>query len=503
MSEIREIREKKRELFKERQGVYNVGRFEKTHHCAQAKELPDDTEGVALAGRIVAMRDMGKLCFGQVKDSHGKCQFGLDVGTLGKEEYKFLTKNLDIGDFVGFQGKMFTTKKGEKTLRAAEVILLSKSLNPLPEKWKGLADSETCARQRYLDLIANKETWDRFGKRNRILRLIRNFLDKHEFVEVETPILQAVSSGASARPFITHHNALDIPLYLRIAPETYLKRLIVGGYDKVFELGKNFRNEGVDSSHLQEFTMLEFYATYWNYRDNMKFIHEMIVHIVQEVCGSLEVEYQGAKIDFSGEWKEVTYRDLLLEDTGIDLHKIEGLKHLKEEVQSKGIKMDLSSFVGTGALIDALYKRVSRPKLIQPMFLTKHPTELVPLARCSDENSKELDMFQVVVNSWEIVKAYSELVDPIEQRQRLMEQQALADAGDEEAMMFEDDFVQSMEYGMPPMSGLGLGVDRLVALLTDSKSIRDVVFFPSVRPPSADSQNVEEGKKEVTETTSN
>jgi len=471
-------------------------KFDKTNTCTELKDIPDGTDNISTAGRIVAFRVMGKLTFAHIQDHTGKIQFALNARNIEPDLYKFLVKHLDVGDYIGIKGEMFTTKKGERTLNVKEFRLLSKALRSLPEKWHGLVDRELQARQRYLDLISNRETMERFTKRNEIFKFMRRYLDDQDFFEVETPILQIASSGASARPFITHHNALDIPLYLRIAPETYLKRLVVGGYERVYEIGKCFRNEGIDPSHLQEFTMLEYYAAYWNYRDNMKFIREMIQAMVKEVTGSLQIEYQGEKFDFSGEWQEITYRDLVLRDTGIDLDKIETLDQLKDEVKSKGFDIDLDKHVGLGSLIDSLYKKYSRPKLIQPTFLTRHPSVLVPLARQSDENPNKLDMFQVVVNSWEIVKAYSELVDPIEQKNRLMEQKELADKGDDEAMMLEEDYILCMEYGMPPMSGLGLGVDRMVALLTDSKNIRDVIYFPSLKP--VEQSEIEQMEEEET-----
>jgi len=365
-------------------------------------------------------------------------------------------------------------------------MLLSKGLRPLPEKFHGLQDPEMKARFRFLDLIMNEDTRKRFEVRHKVIHFIRTFLVENNFVEVETPVLQSISSGASARPFVTHHNALDIPLYLRIAPETYLKRLIAGGYDKVFELAKCFRNEGIDPSHLQEFTMLEFYAAYWNYRDNMRFIQSLIQNMLQKVLGTQVIEYQGQKLDFSGEWKEYTYRELVLEYSGIDLDEVRTLEDLRAAIKAKNLTTDvpLEKYVGYGSLVDALYKKVCRPHLIQPCFLTKHPEELVPLARKADEDPRKLDLFQVLVNGWEIVKAYSELVDPVEQRRRLEEQAELAQKGDEEAMAMEEDFILAMEYGMPPISGLGLGIERIVALLTDSVNIRDVIFFPSLKPPS-------------------
>lgn len=480
-----DIRLQKLEKWRERQVAY-PGKFDKKYSCQQVKALADDTEEVSTAGRLVAMRDMGKLAFAQLQDSTGRVQISFQVNNLGKEEYKFLVKNFDIGDHIGVSGSMFTTKKGEKTLSVKSAMLLSKGLRPLPEKFHGIQDPELKSRYRYLDLIASEETRKRFEVRHKVCHFIRDFLINSDFLEVETPILQNTSSGASARPFATHHNALDIPLYLRIAPETYLKRLVAGGYDRVFEMGRCFRNEGIDPSHLQEFTMLEFYAAYWDYRDNMKFIKELLQGLIQRALGSLEFEFQGQKLDFSGEWKEYKYRDLILEYSGIDLDKNKDLASLQQAVKEKGIKdIPLDKYVGYGALVDALYKKTCRPHLIKPCFLTMHPEELVPLARKSDGDAKKLDMFQVLVNGWEIVKAYSELVDPLEQKSRLEEQAELAKKGDDEAMMMEEDFVLAMEYGMPPISGLGLGIDRLVALLTDSPNIRDVIYFPSLKSPVA------------------
>lgn len=492
-----EIRKSKLDNWKIKQGVKYLDKFDKKFTCIEVKSLPDGEENVTVAGRIIAFRDMGKLTFAHLLDHSGKVQFMFKIPTLDQETYKFLVKNLDVGDYVGLKGKMFTTQKGEKTIDVEDCKLLSKGLRALPEKWHGISDPEIKARQRYLDLIMHDDTRKRFQTRNLILKTIRNYLETNNFLEVDTPILQVASSGASARPFITHHNALDIPLYLRIAPETYLKRLMVGGYERIYELGKSFRNEGIDSSHLQEFTMLEYYAAYWNYRDNMKFIQELIKDLVLKACGTLKIEYQGTTIDFSGEWEEIEYRDLVLRDTGIDLDKVETTDDLKKEIKNKGLKLDLDKYVGLGSLIDALYKKFSRPKLIQPMFLTMHHKSIVPLARCSDSNPNKLDMFQVLVNSWEVVKAYSELIDPEDQRQRLMEQQALSEAGDDEAMMMEEDFILSMEYGMPPMSGVGLGVDRIITLLTNTANIKDIIFFPSLRPMTTSEIDVIESEKTV------
>jgi lysyl-tRNA synthetase class 2 len=482
VNEYQRIRLEKLEEWKKRQIAY-PGKFTKTHTASQIKELPDQTSGVKLAGRLLSMRVMGKLTFAQVQDHTGKVQISLQQDILGAEDYKFFTKKFDIGDYIGLEGETYTTQKQEKTLQAKSCILLAKGIRPLPEKFHGLSDPELKARYRYLDLIMSEETQKKFKIRNEVIKFIRNYLDKNNFLEVDTPILQTIPCGASARPFITHHNALDIPLYLRIAPETYLKRLIAGGYEKVYELGKSFRNEGIDASHLQEFTILEYYCAYWDYQDNMVFIKNLLQDLVKKVLGTSEIEYEGTKLNFAGEWPVMSYRDLVLKYTKIDLHEVKTLDDLKKAVKAKNLDMPLDKYVGLGSLIDGIYKKYCRPHLVQPIFITKHHTDLVPLARTSDENSSELDMFQVVVNGWEIVKAYSELVDPIEQRKRLEDQAKLQEAGDDEAMWMEEDFILAMEYGMPPMSGLGLGIERLIALLTNSSNIRDIIYFPSLRPP--------------------
>ncbi len=483
MDQYQKIRLDKLEVWKEHQIAY-PGKFHKTHKALEVKELENDTKDIKIAGRLMAIRVMGKFSFAHIQDQSGKLQVAFQQDEIGKDQYKLYTKKFDIGDHVGLEGYVFTTQKGEKSLKVTKAMLLSKGIRPLPEKFHGLQDPELKARYRFLDLIMSEETRKVFDTRNTILKFIRNYLDSNDFTEVDTPILQAISSGASARPFETHHNALDIPLFMRIAPETYLKRLVSGGYEKVYELGKCFRNEGIDASHLQEFTMLEWYAAYWDYKDNMEFIQKMIQEMVKAVNEeSLEIEYQGVKLNFSGDWKVQSYRDLVMEHTSIDLDKINTFEELVSEIKEKKLEMPLEKYVGIGQLIDGLYKKFCRPKLIQPMFLTHHHKDLVPLARANDENPNTLDMFQVVVNGWEVVKAYSELVDPIEQRARLMEQAELAKKGDDEAMKMEEDFILAMEYGMPPMSGLGLGVERMIALLTDSPNIRDVIYFPSVKPP--------------------
>ncbi len=457
-----------------------VGRFAVDTSAIDAPAKADDAT-ISMAGRVVLWRDMGGLTFGQIQDQSGRVQVSLQKKELGADVYKPWARGVSIGDFIGVTGRMWTTNKGERTLAVSELTVLSRSFRPMPDKWAGVADTEIKYRKRYLDLLANPESRARFVTRTKIISGIRRFLDDHDFIEVETPILQGAASGAAARPFSTHHNALDRDFFLRISPETYLKRVIAGSFDRVYELGRNFRNEGVDSSHLQEFTMLEWYAAYWDYRDNMAFTQELVQHLLDTVLGSRTVTLQGVELDFDGDWPVIDYRDAVKEQTGVDLHAIRDVDELKVAIKAAGLGDDLDDTVSYAALVDLLYKRTVRPTLIQPCFLVHHPAELVPLARRSDEDGTRLDMFQVVVNGWEIVKAYSELIDPFEQRARLEEQVELRAQGDDETMMMEDDFIEAMEYGMPPMSGLGLGIDRFVALITDAPTLRDVVLFPQMR----------------------
>ncbi len=454
-----------------------AGRYSTTHLLPDAAKEPDGTP-VRVAGRLLTIRSFGKLAFATLLDRGGRCQVSFERAVLPEED-NAVVKLLDIGDFVGVDGELWTTRVGERTVRAKRLTFLAKTLRPLPEKWHGLVDQEARYRRRYLDLIANPETRDRFVLRSKIVRFIRRFLDERGFLEVETPVLQAAASGAAARPFVTRHEALDRSLYLRISPETYLKRLVVGGVERVYEIGKNFRNEGMDPSHLQEFTMLEWYAAYWSYRDNMTLIRELIQAVLQEFTGGTRIEYQGTALDFGGEWPELRFTDAVRERTGLDIGTLDTWEKLAPRAREHGL--DPKDFPSYPALVDGLYKRTVRPHLIQPVFLTAHPAELVPLARCNDDDPRVLDMFQVVVNTWEIVKAYSELVDPIEQKARMLAQQEYRDKGDDETMMMEDDYIECMEHGMPPNSGLGLGIDRFVALVTNADTLRDVIFFPPMR----------------------
>jgi len=457
-------------------------RFDRSHSLAEAAALPEGASEIKLAGRITLIRKFGQLTFATIKDVSGTLQIALQKKVVGNDKYKDFQKFVDIGDFVGGFGEMILTKTGEKTLNIQEWTFLGKSLRGLPEKFHGLSDRELCYRQRYLDLIANKATMERFKKRTELIKSIRRFLEEDGFMEVDTPVLQTKPSGAAATPFKTAHNSLGMDVYLRIAPETYLKRLIAGGMERVFEFARCFRNEGMDPSHLQDFTLLEYYVAFWNFQDNMDFTERMIKKVIQDTCGTTTIEYQGKTIDFSGNWPRVPISELILNDCGIDIMKTTTVEDLKSEIHNKNITLEDIEKLGRGNLIDKLYKKVSRPKLIKPTFLTYHPLDLSPLARKSDTKPGTADRFQLVVNGWEIVNAYSELVDPIDQRERLLEQARLNEAGDKEAMVFDEDFITCMEYGMPPISGWGMGIDRFLALLTDQENLRDVIFFPLMKP---------------------
>jgi len=458
---------------------------DRTHTVQQVLDdflaLEKEEGEIILAGRIMSIRAHGGSTFLHLEDESGRIQAYLKQDLLSEEKYKFF-KNFDLGDFAELRGRVFTTARGEKTLLVSDYHLLSKTLRPLPEKWKGLRDPELRFRKRYLDLLINGKARERFRKRAEICDALRDFLTDRGFLEVETPVLQIKASGALARPFATRHEALGIPLYLRIAPETYLKRLIVGGFEKVFEMARVFRNEGMDASHLQDFTMLEFYWAYKNYEFLMEQTEELFAYALKHVIGKLAITYQGKNIDFTPPWPRKTFRELILEDCGIDLERADTAGKLRTAIKEKKIIVENSERLGFGNLADQLYKKVSREKIIGPLFLTGHPIELSPLARKNDQNPRLVDRFQLVILGSELVNAYSELVDPIDQRGRFEEQAKARESGDSEAHVMDEEYVQAMEYGMPPMAGWGMGVDRLVMLLTDAPSIREAVFFPLMRP---------------------
>jgi lysyl-tRNA synthetase class 2 len=483
MSEdLRQIRIDKQERLRA-EGVHvRPDRFDRTHTLGEAAALEEGAKDLRLAGRLVLVRTMGKLTFAHLRDVSGSLQISMRKDEIGEEAYDRMRRLFDLGDFVGAEGDLYRTKTGELTLQVRRLVYLGKALRPLPEKWHGLTDLDACYRRRYLDLVMNPETRDRFRLRAAVVRSIRSYLDEHGFEEVETPILQNKASGALARPFVTHHNALDLDVYLRIAPETYLKRLVVGGYDRVYEFARCFRNEGMDPSHLQEFTMLEYYVAYWSYEENMRFTEELLKHVLRETTGGLTIEREGKTIDLGGTWPRATMRQLIVDATGIDFADHETADDLRVAIAAKGIELEDVERVGRGTLIDQLYKKTVRPDLDGPVFLVGHPTDLSPLARRNDEDETIVDRFQLVVTGWEVVNAYSELVDPLDQRARLEEQAELRLEGDEEALEMDEDYLLAMEHGMPPISGWGMGIDRFVALLSGRENLRDTVFFPLMRP---------------------
>lgn len=479
-----ESRMNKLEFVRDRTNPYPE-RFEKTHELKDVIALEDGTAGVRTAGRIVLMRKMGKISFITISDVSGKAQIAVKKDVVGAEEYEFFKKSFDIGDFIGTEGEVFTTQTGEKTIRSTKIYFLGKALRTLPEKFHGITNTDSCYRQRYLDLIMNKETRERFLLKINFMKEVRRFLEDNGYMEIETPVLIDHPSGALARPFISHHNALDMNVYLRIAPETYLKRAIVGGFTKVFEFARCFRNEGIDASHLQDFTMLEGYCAYYNYHDNMVFLQEMLTNVITKLFGKAQITIGDKVIDFSGEWPIVTFRDLIYRDCGIDINQYDTAEMLIAEIERMGIRLESETdihLLGRGNLIDQLYKKVSRPAIIDPTFLIEHPTSLSPLARANDDNPEVVDRFQLIINGAEIINAYSELVDPIDQKNRLMEQAKLKAGGDEEAMFMDNDYITAMEYGMPPISGWGMGVDRVLQVLTGQDNIKNLIMFPLLRP---------------------
>jgi lysyl-tRNA synthetase class 2 len=462
-------------------------KFDRTHTLGQGAGLKEG-ESVRMAGRVMLFREMGKLTFATLQDHTGRMQIALREEDMGAEEYALAGKMIDLGDFIGIEGTRFTTKKGEPTIAVKKWEMLSKTLRPLPEKWHGLADRETAYRQRYLDMTSNRETFERMTFRSSFIRALREFYWQHGFVEVEIPVLVNSASGALATPFATHHNALDLDVFLRIALETHQKECLVGGFDKTFSLGAVFRNEGMDPSHLQEFTMCEHYASYWDYQDNMQFTEEMFKHLLMQTRGTTKAKIpdrdgKPVDVDFGGDWPRITMRELIKRDCGIDFEDHKTADALRAAMKKANIQLEVDvSKLGRGNLIDQLYKKVSRPKITAPIFVTQHPIDLSPLARRNDENPDVTDRFQLVVGGWEIVNAYSELVDPIDQAGRFDDQAKAKSGGDADAHDKDDEFVIALEHGCPPCSGWGMGIDRIVALLTCQDNLRDVVLFPLMKP---------------------
>jgi lysyl-tRNA synthetase, class II len=459
-------------------------RFPTNYELNEAGLLEDGATGIRVAGRIMGIRNFSKLSFITISNIQGSLQLLLKKDEVGAESFEQFHKHMDIGDFIGVEGHMYATNTNEKTLRIESYEFLGKALRSLPEKWHGISNIELRYRQRYLDLMMTKETQNRMLVRTKMVRSIRRFFKDHHFFKVETPILQHTSSGAIAKPFGTYHNSFDTELNLRIVPETYLKRLMVGGFTKVFEFAKCFRNEGISPQHLQEFTMVEGYAAYWNYQDTMKFMRDMVLFTLEQIFNTTTIPIQGQTIDFSLEWDIVSFRELILRDTGIDIDAYPDVKDLYEETKRKNIYLELDHIesLGRGNFIDLLYKKMCRPRIVKPTFLIQHPIDLSPLARANDHNPTITDRFQLVVNGAEIINAYSELVDPLEQRRRLEAQALLKKNGDLEVMELDEDYLTAMEYGMPPISGWGFGIERLLMVLTDSDTIKDCVLFPLTNP---------------------
>ena len=483
LDNIKETRLKKLETI--RKSLLNPypEKTKRTHKIVQVLKdfaaLTRSKKEMVLAGRIKSQRGHGGSTFLDIEDGTGKIQAFLRKDRLGEKGYKFFLDSFDIGDFVELKGFLFKTKKGEKTIEVSDFKMLAKSLLPLPEKWHGLKDIEERFRKRYLDLIFNPEVKAKFETRTKIIKEIREFLDKEGFLEVETPILQPIYGGAKARPFKTYLNAQDLDLYLRIALELYLKRLLVGGFEKVYEIGKCFRNEGVDRSHNPDFTMLEFYWAYEDYKDLMKFTEKMFETLLKRVFGKLEIKYENKKINFKTSWPRIEFGQLLRKYAKINFEEI-NQEALEKEAQKLGV--ETAKITNKTAIADEIYKKYCLPRIWQPTFVINHPLGFFPLSKAQEKDPRKLANFQLVVAGWELVNAFSELNDPLEQRKRFEEQEKLFKEGLEEAQRMDEDFLSALEYGMPPAAGFGIGIDRLVALLTDSHSLREVILFPTMRP---------------------
>jgi lysyl-tRNA synthetase class 2 len=493
LDDINEQRRQKLERLRARGIDPYPHRFDQTHTTQEAIKLLEsretenramnrafgqNAEPVSVAGRIMAIRKMGKASFIDIRDCSGKIQLLFQTANYN-EAAQELFKDLDIGDIIGVQGNLLRTRTGEPTISVANFTLLAKSLQPLPEKWHGLSDIDTRYRQRYIDLIANTEVKDIFKVRSRIISAVRQFLDRRGFIEVETPVFQPSAGGALAAPFITHHNTLDQDFYLRIALELHLKRLIVGGFDKVYELGKIFRNEGISTTHSPEFTMLESYEAYADYTDVMKMVEEMIPWVSQQALGITEIKYGENTINLKSPWRRISLRDAVKEYSGIDFVKYPTADGLREKIRSMNIEVDPQK--NWAKLVDELYKSFARPKFIQPAFLMDYPVSMSPLAKNKPGEERVVERFQAVAGGLEIANAYSELNDPIEQRARFEQQMKDRHGDDAEQWTIDEDFLTALEYGMPPTGGLGVGIDRLVMLLTNQQSIREVILFPQLR----------------------
>ena len=481
ISQLEKVRrEKLAQLQAEGKDPFRIVAFDQTHHSVGIKEHFEELENsdVSIAGRMLFKRVMGKASFCNIQDRDGRIQVYVARDEIGEEAYKDF-KKMDIGDILGVKGFVFKTKTGEISVHAKELVLLSKSLSPLPEKFHGLTDTDLRYRQRYVDLIMNEESRDVFIKRSKIIQEIRNFLAGRDFMEVETPMLVANAGGAAARPFETHFNALDEDVKLRISLELYLKRLIIGGLERVYEIGRVFRNEGLDTRHNPEFTLMELYQAYTDYHGMMDLTEDMYRFLAQEVCGSTTITYNGTEIDLGKPFRRLTMIDAIKEETGIDFDQVATDEEAKKLADERHIEYEDRH--KKGDIVNLFFDEFCEDKMIQPTFIMDHPIEISPLTKKKPGDPTKVERFELYINGWEMCNAYSELNDPIDQRERFAAQDALADAGDDEAQHTDEDFLHAMEIGMPPTGGIGYGIDRLTMLLTDSAAIRDVLLFPTMK----------------------
>lgn len=474
-------REKLQQLIDSNNNPYDVENFEYTHHSEDIKENFENLEGeeVAVAGRIISRRGHGKVSFIDLQDSESKIQIFAKLDILGEEEYNQLSL-LDLGDIIGVNGEVFKTRAGEVSIRAKKITIMCKSLQILPEKFHGLKDQDLRYRQRYVDLIVNPEVKETFKLRSKMLKAVREYLDDRGFLEVETPILSTIAGGANARPFTTHHNTLDLDMYMRIANELYLKRLIVGGFEKVYEMGRMFRNEGMSPKHNPEFTNIELYQAYVDYEEMMRLTENLVAHVAENVLGTLKIDYQGTEIDLTPPWKRIDMAEAVKQYAGVDFSKIDSDEEAIKIAQAKGI--EVRKGMKRGHIISELFEEFCEEHLIQPTFVTGHPVEVSPLAKRNPDDPRKTNRFEAFINTWEIANAFSELNDPIDQRERFEAQVEQKSQGDNEAHPMDTDFINALEVGMPPTGGLGIGIDRLIILLTNQKSIRDVLLFPTMKP---------------------
>lgn len=474
-------REKLKTLMDNGKNPYLIEKFDYTHYSTAIKNNFEELEGqqVAVAGRIMSRRGHGKVSFIDLQDSEGRIQIFVKLDSVGEEGYKDLAF-LDLGDIIGVNGEVFKTQAGEISVRANKVLLLTKSLQTLPEKFHGLKDQDIRYRQRYVDLIVNPEVKDTFILRSKIIKAVREYLDERGFLEVETPVLSPIAGGANARPFATHHNTLDIDMYLRIANELYLKRLIVGGFEKVYEMSKMFRNEGMDTRHNPEFTNIELYQAYVDYEEMMRLTENLFAFVAEKTLGTTVINYQGKEIDLTPPWKRLDMAEAVKEYSGVDFSTINTDEEAKAVAKSKGI--EVKPGMTRGHIIAEMFEEYCEKHLVQPTFITGHPVEISPLAKRNPIDPRKTNRFEAFINTWELANAFSELNDPIDQRERFEDQVKQKETGDDEAHPMDTDFINAIEVGLPPTGGLGIGIDRMIMILTNQPSIRDVLLFPTMKP---------------------